>query len=230
MEKKVASAGLVLGLFLIANLGVFAQKIRVLEKARPLPNAPIEIVGHSVGDTPFTDQMRVLAGMDWLEHLNLEIKNVSEKNIISVDLTVRIEKRGNMPRETSLPILFRAFSELDTTKTQEGAMKRGVLIPGEVINLKINRKDVEWLYGYLKKHNVEELDRVKLYIESAYFDDKTHWIFGKEGTHEMFRAPELSQNEISLSQRLSSLPIIDSGKILTAYSLWEQIQVQGESP
>lgn len=146
------------------------------------PNQPIEVVGRAIEKKQFTDGNRVVGDRDWLKHLILSVKNVSNKNILAFDINVWIRKEGYMPTGVSIPMFFRTF----TTSTDSNALnadgekKIGTLRPGEVVKLRITDNNLSKFGAILKQYGVQDLERVKIEIPMVYYEDESRWSGGQE--------------------------------------------------
>jgi len=177
VQKFVFCFGLILFLSPLCNS---QQKIRIVEKGLSFPNQPIEVVSKELDGKPLSDNKGVLGNQDWLKHLTLSVKNVSNKNIMSFDIDLLIKKQGNILM--GIPIYFRTFFIPDYTDalTPSGEKKTGFLLPGEVVKVKVSDRIMQ-IYGKeLVKHEVEDIDRVTIEIRGVYFDDHSRWMFGQE--------------------------------------------------
>jgi len=109
--KKLRVCLCVVGFFLLtASLSNAQEKIRTVEKGQHYPNSPIEIVGLALGDKPFIDDARVLGDQDWLKHLTLSIKTVSNKNIKAFDISFLVNKQGK--QLMGIPLIFAPLRSL----------------------------------------------------------------------------------------------------------------------
>jgi len=145
------------------------------------PDAPIELVNLQLGSKPFIDRGRVMAGNDWLKNLKLNVKNISRKSILAFDLSILVEKQENMEAAVNFPILFRTFTKttpLNAT-TPTGKAKLGTLKPDEIVQVHISEMHLKAFGEILKKYEVDDVRRVRLYIQTVYFEDGTEWAFGK---------------------------------------------------
>lgn len=169
-------------IFLLASSVSNAQgKIRVVEGwGTPYPNQPIEIVGKELNGKVFVDQQRVLGDQDWLNHLTLSVKNISTKSILSFDIDLLVKRQGKILM--GIPIHFRTYTDpADTNSvTQDGDKKVGVLRPGEIVKVKVRDQAMLAWRETLRRHQVEDLDRVTLDIRAVYFEDQTRWMYGQE--------------------------------------------------
>ncbi len=143
-------------------------------------NQPVEIVGKELGVKAFLDKETVLGDRDWLKNLTLSVKNISTKNILSFDIDLLVKKDGRILM--GIPIHFRTFSNPDDTNslTQSGEKKTGVLRPGGIVKVKVLEEAMRAWGETLKRHHVEDLDRVTLDLRTVYFDDQSRWMYGQE--------------------------------------------------
>jgi len=187
-------------------LGNSQQKIRTVEKGVSFPNQPIEIVGRELAGEPFIDDTRVLGDQDWLKHLTLSVKNVSNKNIMSFDIDILIKKEGKTLM--GIPISFRTFFRPDDTSssTPNGEKKLGFLLPGEVVKVRVLGHVMSLFGKELVKFELENIDRVTLDIRAVYFDDKSRWMFGQESRpdpHNPSKRIRIDKPQPRVSKRVS---------------------------
>lgn len=170
------------GLLLLtsASFSYSQEKIRTVEKGLSYPNQPIQVVNMELGNKAFINEQEVLGDQTWLKHLKLGIKNVSDKNIMSFDIDLLIKKQGKIIM--GVPINFRTYTKPNAygSLTPQGEMKLGVLRPSEVVIVKVIDNVMLIYDNELKKHEVEDVERVTLDIRAVYFDDETRWMFGKQ--------------------------------------------------
>ncbi|HEV7643591.1 MAG TPA: hypothetical protein VGO50_06550 [Pyrinomonadaceae bacterium] len=179
MQKLTWCLGLIL---LLASLSSSQQKVRTLDQGPSYPNQPIEVVSRELGDKPFIDDTRVLGDQDWLKRIRLGIKNVSNKNILSFDIDLRIEKEGKTLTSFALPILFRTYNKptANNALTPQGEKKLGLLRPGEVVKVNVSDQHLAAFSDLLKEYEAEDIERVRIDIRFVYFKDETRWAFGQE--------------------------------------------------
>ena len=208
MKSKPIVQVVVVCLFLLGSSYSSAQgKIRIVEGwGTPYPNQPIEIVGKELNDKAFLDQQRVLGDRDWLKHLTLSVKNISTKNILSFDIDLLVRRDGKILM--GIPIHFRTYTSPAGTNslTQHGDKKIGVLLPGEVVKVKVRDQAMRAWGETLRRYQVEDVDRVTLDLRAVYFDDQSRWMYGQESRpdpgnpHKRIR---ISAPEQKVNQRIS---------------------------
>lgn len=173
--------------------------MRTVEKGLSYENQPVEIVGRELGDKTFAENKRVLGGQDWLKQLKLSVKNVSTKNIVSIDMDLLIKKAGRVLM--GIPINFRTYSKstANNSLTIEGEKKIGVLTPGEVVKLKVNEQTMSAFAKELIKYGVEDVEQVTIDLRFVYFDDGTRWAMGQMGKN---------NNDKPVSEYMSEPPLV----------------------
>lgn len=172
--KKISRAfNCVLMLLCIATSLAIAQeqKIRTITKAFTFENQPIQVIHRPSGDKPISNDTQILADNKWLKNLTLEIKNVSEKNIIGFNLFLVVEITAKMPSRCRVPIYFRGIEQ------ESGEPK--ALRPGEVVKVQVSDGDIAYWTKWLKEYDAEDFDRVLLDVRSVNFEDGTRWGMGQ---------------------------------------------------
>lgn len=189
---------------LLVSLCAAQNKIRTVEKYA-FSDSPIEVVRLELGNKSFMDDTRVLGTKDWLKYLTLSIKNISDKNIISIDMDLWIKPEGKMLNGVSIPVLFRSYSKPtgNNALTELGEKKLGSLQPGEVVRVRISDRNMSAFGRILTENGAEDVERVKIEIRFVYFDDDTHWAFGKEAPNKKEGSVQHYESKQVLFQRFS---------------------------
>lgn len=182
MRHRLRTGFFAMGLLLLISVSFdySQEKIRIVEKGLSYPNQPIKVVSLELGNKAFINETEVLGDQTWLKQLRLGVKNVSDKNIMSFDIDLLIKKQGKITM--GIPINFRTYTKANANNsfTPQGEMKLGVLRPGEVVIVKVVENVMLIFDNELKKHEVEDVERVTLDIRAVYFDNETRWLFGQE--------------------------------------------------
>jgi hypothetical protein len=154
------------------------EKIRKIEDVPLYRNSPIIVVGRMLGDKAFGHDNNVLGNQDWLKHLILAVKNVSNKNIVYFNIDLLVWKQGKMPGAIVFPVEFPLVAGRDAAATDKSTPK--VLKPGEIVEVSVKDFDYAQWINELKKYEVSEVDKVTLDIRLVHFDDGTGWQMGLE--------------------------------------------------
>lgn len=176
------------GLFLLAvSLSHAQEKIRTLEHGKyrkyDTRTEPIAIVSREVGDKPFIDDTKVVGSPDWLRHLTLEVKNISDKTINSFQIHLVIPKQGGMQYDWVMRMMFpfpRDKSGLN--KNSQGVTEQdggNILEPGATIKLRISENQLRVL-DEIRKYGVMDVERVSVSFDKVDFGDGTRWDRGVE--------------------------------------------------
>jgi hypothetical protein len=165
-------------LFFTTSIAVAQEKIRTIQDRPLIENSPITVVSRELGDKTFDTRNRVVGDRDWLSHLTLSVKNVSNKNIVYFNIDLIIPKQGEMPGTIGLFIYYGNRMAPGWVASGDSNIKEKVIRPGDVMKVKVS--DDEFLYWdkVLKKYGVEDIERVTLDIRTVHFDDGTGWQLG----------------------------------------------------
>jgi hypothetical protein len=167
---------------LTASISIAQEKIRTVENGPSYPNQPIVVISRELGNKPFINETQVSGVQDWLKDLTLGIKNIFRKPVQYLQIELVIEKQGKLSTKVGIPVSFRAPQEaiLDTDGKPSGRYQRKMLIPGEVVKIKVSDRDIMFWGNYLKKFEAGDVDRVMIDIRFVEYDDGTGWAFGQE--------------------------------------------------
>jgi hypothetical protein len=155
------------------------EKLRAIRDARQNSrSAPIEIVGREVGGKAFAGRQDV-AGPGWLEDLTLTIKNVSAKNIKSIEIMLLIPKQGAMENMSGFSYPFPQGEVVSDSKgnLSFGPATQLILKPDATVKLRAWPHQVRIL-DVLKKLGVTDIAEVEIGIMTVTFDDGTGWLTG----------------------------------------------------
>lgn len=172
----------ILTIFLLIPLFCYGQeKIRIVEKALT-SNEPIELVNLKVKDKPFDAENQVLADKDWLNKLNLKLKNTSDKTIVYIRLELEITRLGKMQYPLRLPL---EFGQIPSITSSENAKVSGLNIservtPGKTVKVSLQPKFYDFLLQFMQENEIEDIERVKVFFEFIVFDNGTAWSKGYE--------------------------------------------------
>lgn len=158
---------------------------KVVDQERNYANQPVEIVGLRIGGkmAELSEGVKVDAETEWLKGLSWEIKNRSNKNILSIDLFVMFpDTQANGPIFVC-PMHYGNDPKVAT----ESAALEPLLKPGDTARFAIS----DGMYTGIKKHiesrmSLAEVNHVRVRPELIVFDDDTAWSMGEE----MHRDPD----------------------------------------
>lgn len=172
----------ILLMLIVVSTCIAQEKLRTVDNGKAYSNAPIEVVSRKLGDKQFTDDNKVVAGRDWLQSLSLNIKNISSKTIVLIEINLIVAKKGLLPTSVSFPLRFGTPLFFFDGKDEVPVVKkdRKLLAPGETVELSISSHDFSVFTAYLRKYEVDDLDSVTIDIRNVEFNDGTGWIFGRE--------------------------------------------------
>jgi hypothetical protein len=168
-----------LGASLILSLSFLCQgqeKIRRIEK-KSLKNEPTTLTGAAVGNRTFNNKNEVLAAPDWLRYLNFTVKNISNKRIVYIKVSVQIPRQGRMKYPLLLPMVFgeipgRGFTASDIARLPSVA-------PNENVTIFITPAILEKAATkFFPENQVEDIGQVQYFFDHIVFDDRTEWITG----------------------------------------------------
>jgi hypothetical protein len=128
---------------------------------------------------------------DWLKHLSLDVRNVSDKTITYVQVRLMFEQIGG----NGTPCIFPLVRGIDTvlrgldspskskvTVTDPNDVMRAILVrPGDTVSLAFDDNAYNGLQKFLKDANWEgEVSNVKVYFSRVIFENGTIWMKGIE--------------------------------------------------
>lgn len=157
----------------------FAQaqnlKYRTVEQAEF--EGPVEIVSLEIAGNPARFNDRMMAGKDWLKTLKLEFKNLHDKSIVYMSIELEIAPAGKMDVPLRVPLKFGVKPGLPGAEQAAKTLKK--LAPNKTKKLVLSEEMSESLLRYMREMEVEDIDKVKLYVEFVVFDDGVGWSKGE---------------------------------------------------
>ncbi|MDQ3130603.1 MAG: hypothetical protein M3Q99_07565, partial [Acidobacteriota bacterium] len=188
-KEKIMNRLLGLSLFIgfqlchFASVAAAQEKLRIIQEAEQ-ESSPVVFVSRHVGDKTFDRSHRnrhgIIAGNNWLNELNFDVKNVSNKNVTYIILELQISKSGKMERNGMVsPIIFDGVANA-ATANKDSSSPLELLKPGEVVNLKMSDVVRTKLEEYLKQYDAEDIEQIRTDIRRVHFDDGTGWSLGTE--------------------------------------------------
>ena len=162
------------------------QKMKrvVIDTGFTHPNEPIEILDLNVEGKPALLSKGIEAGSDWLNGLQFKVKNISNKNILTIELYLvfpDLEIRGGTQLVYPLRYGFDAKVHANSGKAEVAPMK-----PNDVVSLAVSESNFNTLRPLLEsKIPLTDIRHLRIRFELIVFDDDTAWAFGEP----MRRAP-----------------------------------------
>jgi hypothetical protein len=143
------------------------------------PTAPVEIsrLKHKGQPTDFNRAFDADTTDDWLKNLSVEVKNISNREIIYL----RVEL--DFPKDDSDNHVFVTYLEYGQRPNDSNSSPSATkpIQPGESVTLTVP----DWVAGAVRRNLEKEgsgsallLNRVKIYANQAWFDKNTMWMLG----------------------------------------------------
>ena len=155
------------------------EKIRQIEK-KTTKNEPIQLVSSEIGNkiVNFGSQTlgSVLANKDWLNSLKLNLKNISNRKIVYVEIELEIEATGKMKYPLRVPL---KFGELPMSDNANNESPR-ILQPNESVKIFLKPSTLNSLTQFLQGNEVNDVQRIKIHFEVVVFEDGTGWSKGQQ--------------------------------------------------
>jgi hypothetical protein len=141
------------------------------------PDEPLELVDLKIGDQSVKhkiaikrrrdseglDEVRFHETDEWFRRVWVRLRNTSGKPITGLEAGLYFKVDG-------APVLFRVGLDASTS------LKRGVVEPGEEVELKVSEQRWNYTANNLKKHGADaNLAAVTLVIEMVAFSDDLMW-------------------------------------------------------
>lgn len=179
-------SALLLALFLAMPLTAFAQHLkgRSIEWGN-ITQGPVELTGLEIGGQPTLINGPVIADRDWLKSLRLDFKNNHDRAIVYMTVELEIAPAGKMQYPLRLPIRFgKRPGDANDTRNPKTVEK---LTPKKTKRLAVSDEMNDFLVKYMKENEVDDIEKVEMFVEIIIFDDGTAW--GKGG-HLMRQDPK----------------------------------------
>ena len=177
--RKVIScvAGLVCCcLFALPSAHTQGGRGRVVESSAG--EGPVEFVGLSVAGQKARVLDSFVAGKDWLRTLTLKFKNTRARSIVHMRVGLDIEKTGKM----EYPLLIHmTLGEPPTVPSAAQASEPPERIPpNKEKELMLSESTYDFLLQYMQENQVEDIDKVKVFVDFVVFDDDIAWGRGNQ--------------------------------------------------
>jgi hypothetical protein len=191
------------------------QGSKVLTKLPEFDNTPIRISNIRLNGRTLSIKERFMSNDQWLKRVEFEIQNISDKNIIALELVllVQTEKSPN-PFGLSIrygmvdfingnTIIRNAIPGLDDIG-DSGVGSVSVISPNSTVTLRCSDEEFAKLQNLLSS-GISKIDSASIYIAMVAFDNKTIWrgghILEKDKTNNRW----VPQDKVSKSQPPSLL-------------------------
>ena len=157
------------------------QKLKaVVDTGRTYPNEPIELTDLKVGGKPVLLSQGIDVGTDWLNGLEWKIKNISKKNILTIELYLLfpdIEVRGGKPFAHAM----RYGYDPKLPPNYNNSVVTEPLKPNESVSFLISETNFTAIKPLLEsKIPLADLRHLQIRFELIVFDDDTAWSLGEE--------------------------------------------------
>lgn len=149
-------------------------KHRTVEQAEV--DAPVEVVSVEIEGNPARFNDRIMAGKDWLKSLKLEFKNTHDKAIVYIGVELEIAPTGKMDLPLRLSLRFGVKPGVPGAEQAAKTLKK--LAPNKTKKLAVSEETSEFLLRYMKEQEIEDIDKVKVYVEFIVFEDGVGWSKG----------------------------------------------------
>jgi hypothetical protein len=157
-------------------------KGRVVESS--VGEGPVEFVGLSVAGQKARVLDSFVAGKDWLRTLTLKFKNTHARSIVHMRVELEVEKTGDMRYPLRLPMTFgERPTQAPTARPSESPER---IAPNKEKELTLSESTYDFLLQYMQENQVEDIDKVKVFVELVVFDDDMAW---GHGGHVLRRDP-----------------------------------------
>jgi hypothetical protein len=152
------------------------EKLRTIEK-RVTKNEPLELVSAEVEEKSFDKENKVLADRNWLKGLRLNVKNISNKRIVYLRVSVQVPRQGKMQYPLLLSLRFGQIPPPEFTNSDISKLKG--LKPNESVQVSIDPNNLEhFMTKFMPENEVEDIEQVKFFFDFIVFDDGTAWSMG----------------------------------------------------
>ena len=167
-----------------ASVADAQEKLRIVQETLH-KNSPVVVVSRQIGnklvDRTYQNRHGVMAGPGWIKQLTFDLKNVSNKNITYIDLDLVIPKTGKMVNNGKIvSIFFGNRAAPAAAVSSDSNIKQDILIPGDVVKVRISDTARTQLENYLNENDAEDVEQIKMDVREVHFDDGTGWQMGIE--------------------------------------------------
>lgn len=166
----------------VSQSQVSGQKLKrvVVDTGQTYPNEPIELTDLRIGGKPVLLNQGIEVGTDWLNGLEWKIKNISKKNILTVDLYLifpDIEVRGG--KRFVYPMHYGYDSKLPAN--YGNSMVTEPMRPNDVVSFTVSDTNFMSIKPLIESEiPLPDLRHLRIRFELIVFDDDTAWAIGEE--------------------------------------------------
>lgn len=149
--------------------------IRTLEKVH-LKNEPVEIVEIKVGTKRISLSQGFMADGDWVSNLSIKVKNLSEKQIVRIELELEFPE---VTRNGDVLLLPMRYGQLPGVE-DSGPKEEGLVGPNEFVEIGVGGDS----YGGIKNlltdggRNPGLVTKARVQVAAVIFADGTAWRLG----------------------------------------------------
>lgn len=196
--------GAVLFSFLAATGSAFAQQVkdRQLMPAFDFANIqmPVEILSVKLNGKGIEPDDKIRADEDWLRGLSFTLKNVSDKPIAYVAITLQFSYPEDSARPERVVGYFLSYG-LDITSERPSLWKNapGAIQPGKIVNLVLSNEKYPVFLNVLGQGGMTpDVSTAKYYVHSVAFENEPDIVW--QGGNLMRRDPN-DPNKFNVVER-----------------------------
>lgn len=171
----------VFSLFVVFSVSVIIsgqEKLRTLER-RLTKNDPVDLINFEINNKIFDDKKTVLGNRFWLRDLRINVRNMTNKPIIYVKVNIQIDPREGMKLPVILPMIFGSYG-IPSRNNPNQLETIPPLLPNQVIKMGLAFDVYEkFINSVLPENQIDDLNKVKYYLDFVAFDDGTGWQRGQ---------------------------------------------------
>lgn len=148
------------------------QRKRVIEET-PYPDAPVQIVSLTNRRHPIKLKESFVDDDDWLEGLEIQVINKSDKTVTHVGIEIVFESPNGPPSVWPITYGLNPFS----LKPDEPIITNKIkaIRPGGRTSVELSDLAYGELKAFLKDTGHIDVDKVKIFVTTIGFDDGTAW-------------------------------------------------------
>lgn len=159
--------------FMLSVIVVGQEKLRTLEK-RITKNDPVELVNFEIRNRVFNDKKTVFGDKYWLRDLRMNVRNISNKQIVYLSVNLQIQPTGKSKIPFNLPFVFGSYY------LQEQGLSVKPFMPNETLKIAILPTQLEYFTNvFMPQNDLNDIDFVKYYYNFIVFEDGTAWSKGR---------------------------------------------------
>lgn len=168
---------LMIACFLLLSLFAAVSAKEIVLSKKQFVNEPVEISNIKVRGKNILFGRTFSTEDGWMKGMTFDVRNVSEKNIVFIEIAIRFDSLNSQADSASASIsrgFFKKFAgDFD-------AAKRSITIrPSDLINFEISEKNYNNILTLLKAAQLtEDACELNVSIERVVFDDETMWRAG----------------------------------------------------